>query len=107
MALNRIIHDLQDRQKVLIQSRKLQAVGTLTAGVTHELNNPINTIMLTANMLLYKDLYDKARLRNGKKPRWPSRALETHHDHLPTAQIPADIFLSYYSSVLLSFQRIR
>jgi|LQYC01.1.fsa_nt_gi Osmosensitive K+ channel histidine kinase len=64
VALNRMIHELQHRQEVLIQSHKLQAVGTLTAGVAHELNNPINNIMLTADMLLedYKDLCDEERL---------------------------------------------
>lgn len=64
MALNRMIHEIQHRQEILIQSHKLQAVGTLTAGVAHELNNPINNIMLTADMLLedYKDLADEERL---------------------------------------------
>jgi len=64
LALNRMIHELQHRQEILIQSHKLQAVGTLTAGVAHELNNPINNIMLTANMLLedYKNLDDNERL---------------------------------------------
>jgi len=64
MALNRMIHEIQHRQEILIQSHKLQAVGTLTAGIAHELNNPINNIMLTAAMLFedYKDLSDEERL---------------------------------------------
>ena len=47
-----------------MQSHKLQAVGTLTAGVAHELNNPINNIMLTAAMLKEDDatLSDEERL---------------------------------------------
>jgi two-component system, NtrC family, sensor kinase len=48
----------------MVQSHKLRAVGTLTAGVAHELNNPINNITLTAHLLLedYAELSDGERL---------------------------------------------
>jgi two-component system, NtrC family, sensor kinase len=64
MALNHMIHELMLRQDMLIRSHKLQAVGTLTAGVAHELNNPINNITLTAEMLKedYRQLGDEERL---------------------------------------------
>jgi two-component system NtrC family sensor kinase len=63
-AMNRMLTELSHRQEVLVQSHKLRAVGTLTDGVAHELNNPINNITLTAHMLLedYKDLSDEERL---------------------------------------------
>jgi two-component system, NtrC family, sensor kinase len=51
VALNTMMREVAHRQDVLVQSHKLQAVGTLTAGVAHELNNPINNIILTAEML--------------------------------------------------------
>jgi two-component system NtrC family sensor kinase len=38
-------------QDQLVQSRKIAAVGTLTSGIAHELNNPINNIVLTAESL--------------------------------------------------------
>ncbi len=56
VAINRMLRELESRQNSLIESHKLRAVGILTAGVAHELNNPINNIMLTAHSLL--DEYD-------------------------------------------------
>lgn len=64
LAMNRMLEEISQRQAILVQSHKLRAVGTLTAGVAHELNNPINNLTLTAHMLLeeYKDLSDAERL---------------------------------------------
>ncbi len=63
-AFNRMLKELNDRQKAMVESHKLKAIGTLTAGVAHELNNPVNNIMLTAHMLIedYKSLSDKEML---------------------------------------------
>ncbi|KJR44063.1 integral membrane sensor signal transduction histidine kinase [Candidatus Magnetoovum chiemensis] len=56
-AIKQMIKELDRQQNVLAQSHKLRAVGTLTAGIAHELNNPINNITLTAHMLL-EDYYE-------------------------------------------------
>jgi len=50
-AINRMAHEFGGREEAMVQSHKLQAVGTLTAGVAHELNNPLNNITLTAGLL--------------------------------------------------------
>lgn len=39
------INKLKDTQEQLIQSAKMASLGTLIAGITHEINNPINYIM--------------------------------------------------------------
>jgi len=64
-TINRMVNELEKRQEQLIQSRKIASVGTLTAGIAHEINNPINNISLILESLLEgTDRIDKAeRLR--------------------------------------------
>lgn len=64
MAMNHMMLQLVRRHDMLVQAHKLKAVGTLTAGVAHELNNPINNIMLTAETLRedYRELPDEERV---------------------------------------------
>ncbi len=45
-ALNNAIKELKDTQTHLVQSEKMSTVGELTAGIAHEIKNPLNFIMM-------------------------------------------------------------
>jgi len=51
-SLNNMINELNRRNEQLIQSRKMASLGTLTSGVAHELNNPLNNISTSVQILL-------------------------------------------------------
>lgn len=49
---NRTIKRLAETQRQLIQSAKLAGVGELAAGLAHEINNPLTTIIGLASLLM-------------------------------------------------------
>jgi signal transduction histidine kinase len=51
-SLNLMLGFLETKQNQLIQSAKLATIGKVTAGIAHEINNPLNNIYLTAEVLL-------------------------------------------------------
>ena len=55
-AINFMSEELSHREEEIIQSKKLASLGILTAGVAHELTNPLNNIsMMAQNFTEYYD----------------------------------------------------
>ncbi len=51
-GFNTMITELEKRQDQLLQAKKLSSLGTLTSGIAHQLNNPLNNISTSCQILL-------------------------------------------------------
>jgi two-component system NtrC family sensor kinase len=63
-AFNHMVQQIEKHQEELIQAGKLASLGTLTSGVAHELNNPINNISMIAQTVVqyYDSTSEEERL---------------------------------------------
>ena len=61
--LEETMKQLKATENQLVQSEKMASLGQLTAGVAHEINNPVNFVMANVNPLR-KDLYDVLEIMN-------------------------------------------
>lgn len=61
--LKSTINELKNAQIRLIQSEKMAALGVLSAGVAHEINNPVNFIK-TSTLSLQRDVDDLLKVAN-------------------------------------------
>jgi len=51
-AFNRMVAELEKRQDQLVQGKKMSSLGVLTAGIAHQLNNPLNNISTSCQIIL-------------------------------------------------------
>ena len=65
LAVNRMLFELRARESQVTRAGKLAALGTFTAGIAHELNNPLNNISITVEALIEecKDPADEHKKR--------------------------------------------
>jgi two-component system NtrC family sensor kinase len=63
VAVNRMLEELAAQQRQMVQAAKMTTVGTLTSGIAHELNNPLNNIAITTEALIadFKRLSDSEK----------------------------------------------
>jgi signal transduction histidine kinase len=63
-AFNRMVEELAKRQDQLVQSKKMSSLGILTAGIAHQLNNPLNNISTSCQIVMEElDEGDRELLR--------------------------------------------
>ena len=70
---------LEEAKEALERSGKLASMGQLAAGIAHEVNNPLGTLLLHANLLLEEcddDRRDQGRPGDHRRPGQP---LQAHH----------------------------
>jgi len=51
-GFNRMVAELEKRQDQLVQAKKMSSLGVLTAGIAHQLNNPLNNISTSCQIIL-------------------------------------------------------
>jgi PAS domain S-box-containing protein len=65
--LGEVIENLEQTQDELVRSEKLAALGSMVAGVAHELNTPIGNSLMVASHLVETSRKMKASLKAGLK----------------------------------------
>jgi signal transduction histidine kinase len=53
-SINRLVVTIQEREKEILQSNKLRAIGEMTSKIAHEIRNPISTIKGFFQVLMVK-----------------------------------------------------
>ncbi len=121
-AFNLVIRQLETRQRQLLRSEKLAALGTLLSGVAHEINNPLSNISTSCEILaeevsrggtpfekellqqidaetwrarrIVRSLLDYARDRDFKRETQPLAALVEDTLRLIRGRIPAEVHVA-------------
>jgi len=59
--------ELQERTRMIVESKRLATLGQLAAGVAHEINNPLGGVFVYAHLLLEDTPPDDPRRKNMEK----------------------------------------
>jgi urea transport system substrate-binding protein len=105
--LKKALHDLHSYQAQLVQTEKMSTLGTLVAGVAHEINNPTSFIYGNLHYAkeYIKDLLDLVRLYQKYYPN-PVREIQAHAEAVELDFLIEDL-PKVLSSMATGAERIR
>ncbi len=86
--LSDTLDDLKATQKKLVESEKMAALGSLVAGVAHEINTPVGTSITAASILADETQGFRQVLQNGKLKR------SVLQNYLDTVEESSELILS-------------
>lgn len=67
MGVGRDLTERKEMEVRLLQSEKMASLGRLSAGIAHEINNPLGVIGICTENLLQKEKHDEFKIRNIKR----------------------------------------
>ncbi len=86
-GISRDVTRQKDIEKQLVQSQKMEALGTLVAGVAHEINNPINLIIFNLPLIerVFRDFipFLERHLEGGADQRFGGLSFDFLKENLP------------------------
>jgi len=75
--LEQTVHMLKDKQAQLVESEKLASIGLLAAGIAHEINNPLTSVLTFSNLMLEQIPEDDPNRERVKMMVWETSRART------------------------------
>ena len=101
--LSQALENLQAAQKQLVESEKMAALGSLVAGVAHEINTPVGTSITAASTLKHETTTFNHAVEEGKLKR------SSLNNYLEVALVSTDLILNNLnraSDLIQSFKQV-
>ncbi|WP_410498268.1 ATP-binding protein [Chitinibacter sp. S2-10] len=94
------LQQLKETQASLVQSEKMASLGSLVAGVAHEINTPVGVILTSASVLsdetqLFKNMLESGQIKKSEVLNYGETAMQSAKLILNNATRAADLIQSF------------